>query len=360
MSKRLYNSIQTFDATIIGAGVIGLAVARELAAAGLRVLLIERAQPGGEATRAAAGMLLPGLEFEPESPLRDLGERSLALYPELAEALLEETGLSIDLRLNGALNLQPVRESAGGENTQEGTWLSTAQLAELEPSLRSQSARWHPGQGSVDNRALARALWRSCEHRGVSLLVDTAVERVVTQGDRVTGVVAGGRVFATECAINTAGAWASEIRVDNLCARVGPVKGQMLSIDQSSLSPAQWLRHVVYSPRAYIVPRSDGRVVVGTTVEDCGFDKSVDPGTIDELLGNARDLVPPLAKCPLVETWAGLRPARLDTSDEEAGPQLGALGPSGHFVAVGHYRNGILLAPITARIIADTILAVRR
>ena len=330
-------------AVVIGGGVVGLAAARRLSASGWRVTVLERGAAGQEASSAAAGMIAPRLEFRDASPLLDMALEAWRLYPRFAAELEAETGDRIDLRLDGIV--EPLssyaREEAGapGSSLVEGT-----DLRDLEPALapRIERARFYPGEGSVDCRALVRNLLASARARGVRVLESTAAGEVALEGDRVVGVRSGGELIPAEIVVNCAGAWASHLDVPSAPLEVRPIKGQMALLDGGS-GP----RLIIYSSEVYIVPRSDGRKILGTTVEDRGFDKSVEPATVERLVSSARRLCPPLAKAELVDSWAGLRPR---SASGEA-PIIGALGPRGYFVAVGHFRNGILLAPLTAEIL---------
>jgi glycine oxidase len=348
------------DAVVIGAGVVGLGVARRLAAAGLRVAALDRGAPGREASYAAAGMLCPRLEFDSSSQLGRLGCQSLTLYPAFTAELEAESGRSIDLRLNGVLRpLLPETAQASAPEPEATSprsdavrWVERPELRELEPGLDPaiERAIFHEGEGSVDNRALVDALREACARRGVDVRVGVRVMRVLEGTSRVRGVATEGGEVAAPIVVNAAGAWAGLVPGPGAPLAVRPIKGQMLRLDRSAI-PGARLEHTVYCHAAYVVPRTDGRVVVGTTVEDCGYDKTVDDGAIERLRQGAVRLVPGLAAAPVRETWAGLRPK----GPTEA-PIVGRWGIDGYFVAVGHYRNGILLAPWTAEEIARSVL----
>ncbi len=247
---------------------------------------------------------------------------------------------------------------AGKRRLEEGveappcaTRVSGRDLRALEPALSPafEDALYFPSEGSVDNRALVLALLHSLKIRGVEVTSRAEVEEVLVAGSRVSGVRIREKTIRADIVINCAGAWAGNIRGPFPRARVRPIKGQMLLLDRggsSTLGP----QLTVYSHLAYTVPRSDGRVIVGTTVEDRGFDKQVEASQVSRLLEGALKLCPSLASARFVEAWAGLRPL-----GDEIPPRVGPEGPDGYFVAVGHYRNGILLAPWTARQIVDQI-----
>jgi glycine oxidase len=337
-------------AAIIGGGIIGLSIARRLQADGWRVTVFERARAGREASSAAGGMIAPRVEFSAGSPLLEMGLASRALYPEFVRGLEEETGISGDLRLDGII--RPLLEDEAEHPVPEGaTLLSARDLRSLEPAIdaRFPAGLIFGGDGSVDNRALVEALISSCRGRGVEIREGTTIEEVIVERGRVAGVRTPEGVFGAEVAVNCAGAWARGVHVPGVEALIRPVKGQMLILDGTG-RPAAGPRHTVARKHAYVVPRSDGRVVVGTTVEEKGFDKTVEAAAIARLIQGAIDLCPPLGFARFVEAWAGLRPLGADET-----PRVGPAGPDGYFLAVGHYRNGILLAPWTAHTIAEAV-----
>jgi len=344
------------DVAIVGAGIIGLAVARRLALGGLRVAVIERGRPAQEATQAAAGMLCPRLEYGGETELDPqsvaaLGLTSLSLYPEFAASLEDETNIDVDLRLNGVIS--PEDSDANSPKEGEGyRVISREEACEIVPGLHPdlEAIRFYPEEGSVDNRRVAAALIESCRRLGVDIRCDCGVRSVLTSTSRVCGLETERGTIETRLVVNTAGAWASEISGSGSSIEIRPIKGQMLCLEQGT-SPQERVEHTIYSHHAYIVPRSDGRIVIGTTVEDRGFDKSVDDEAVAGLRDGAARMVPTLARARLQDAWAGLRPLGVDER-----PVIGPAGHDGHFVAVGHYRNGILLTPVTAELLAAEIL----
>jgi glycine oxidase len=339
-------SLRSPDCAVIGGGIIGLAAARRLAGAGLRVALFERREPGREASWAAAGMLCPRLEDDGESVLLDAGVESLRLYPDFAAALEGETDRSVDLRLDGVL--APGLSGGPKRLLDAARRLEGAALREVEPALAPEvrTALFVGGEGSIDNRALSSALLESCRGRGVEVHNGCRVLEVLAPESRVRGVVTDLGEFSVPIVVNAAGAWSDLVRAPGPPLGVHPVKGQMLLVNASGRKPAA-PRHTIYGHDVYVVPRSDGRVIIGTTVEDRGFDKSVDELTVRSLLDRASRLVPGLRGLDPVETWAGLRP-----KGPVPLPAVGPHGPEGYFVAVGHYRNGILLTPWTEKQLA--------
>jgi glycine oxidase len=343
--------VKSWDAIIIGGGIIGLSLAISLRKQGLRVLIVERGEPGREASYAAAGMLAAsGLEIPP--PLRMLAEESARLYPEFVHELEDESGMKVDLREHGTILL-----SKGGKFPEKAERLSLDQLQTLEPELKAIPAgRERPSpqsqieaavlsERSVDPSALAAAAIKAAKHRSVDISSGTEVKTVLVDRNRVTGVETDKTSYAAPIVVNCAGAWAGCVGPERF--PVQPIKGQMLAVVGG---PA--IQHVVRSERAYLVPRSDGRLIIGSTLEAAGFNKQVDVDTIEKLFRAAIELVPALARARQHDAWAGLRPA---TPDEL--PLLGETSHKGYFVATGHYRDGILLAPITAQAMADLVLA---
>jgi glycine oxidase len=348
------------DVAIIGAGIIGLAVAFELAGRGALVRVYDRGEPASAASWAAAGMLAPRTEHLTDAPLRDLCEESLTLYPAFASEVRRAAGIDPHLRLDGivhaAYSPQAFEELEAwrGRLATEGRsadLLSREQALRAEPALGKQlcGAMLVHGEGQIDNRRLGRALLAACRERGVQ--VESGVRSVTVERDsrRVLGLRADLGFVPAGAVINAAGAWAAQlpgVPADCIPA-VRPLKGEMLAIE----IPAGLVRHTTWiSQRHYVVPRTDGRLLVGATAKDAGFDTRVTAGGIAHLLHAAVTAMPALRDFSVSETWAGLRPA---TPDER--PFLGKTPLHGYFLACGHYRNGILLAPITARLLADEV-----
>jgi glycine oxidase len=339
--------VKTWDAIIVGGGIIGLALALALRKQGLRVLIVERGEPGREASHAAAGMLAAaGTEIP--SVLRSIAERSARLYPEFVHELQDESGMKVDLRDQGTLLLCSHKDVPDSAQP-----LSPEQLQALEPALalpgsESPNGRQisfaYLGERTVDPRALVAAAIKAARHRQVDISSGAEVKSVLVSEGRVAGVETDKSSYSGEVVVNCAGAWAGCFAPYRFPVR--PVKGQMLAVVQA---PA--LRHVVRSARVYLVPRTDGRLVIGSTLEDAGFNKQTDVNTIQRLFHDAVELAPRLASAKQHEAWAGLRPGTPDDL-----PILGETATAGYFVASGHYREGILLAPVTAAIMTDLIL----
>ena len=333
--------MKSLDVIVLGCGVIGASVARELNKVGLHVLVVERGEPGREASHAAAGMLAPHGGDVP-AELSELAIASAAMYPEFVRELVDEAAARpqphlppIDLRSQGTILI--------GDQQIEGTrTVSGEELAELEPYLAPSKARFIQ-ESSVDPRGLMAALVRSLKHRGIELAHGAAATTIVRAHDGNFEVHTVQSKYSARAIVNCCGAWAGEIAgVPPLPTR--PRKGQMLSLIPHS---STLLRHVIRSEEIYLVPRSDGRIRIGATVEDCGFDKKVDPDSIKHMQHLAEQLVPEIVSAKIDETWAGLRPGTPDDL-----PILGESNAPGYFIATGHYRNGVLLAPVTALIMA--------
>jgi len=356
---------QTADVVIIGGGVIGLSIARALALRGAgEICLIERAGIGHEASFAAAGMLAPQAEANARDDFFTLACRSRDLYANFAESLRAETGIDIELDTTGTLYLalsyhdlveiekRFAWQSAAGLDVEK---LTPPQVCELEPNVNQNvlGALRFPLDVQVENRRLLSALTNSVAKLGVEIITETSVESVKSESDRVRGVQTSRGFIACGKVIVAAGTWSGFISVGQTSAskpvlKIEPVRGQMISLD----ARPQLTRHVIYSPRGYIVPRQDGRLLAGSTSEYAGFAKHVTAGGISAILVNAQEISPAVSNLPIVDTWAGLRPRAPDN--------LPVLGPcdeiGGLFYATGHYRNGILLAPVTGELIAEAVV----
>jgi glycine oxidase len=342
--------VKTWDAIIVGAGIIGLSLAIELDKQGLRVLVVEKGEPGREASWAAGGMLVdfPG-ETRPE--LRELATASARIYPEFVRELEEASGLKIDLRSVGTLILTRVDTglrpgSAGQSPATTQACALPRPLAELEPALRGDNldALFVP-ERCVDPRDLTAAAIAAARHRGIDFSSGDQVLAVEVEDGEACGVRTNKTRFAAGVVVNCAGAWAGQIGPHAFPTR--PVKGQMLCV----ITPEkEMVRHVVRAPDVYLIPRSDGRMLIGATSEDVGFDKRTVPEAILKLRQAAIDLVPKLTDARFLDAWAGLRPGTADGL-----PILGATPTPGYFVATGHFRDGILLAPVTAKVMARIV-----
>jgi glycine oxidase len=357
---------RSYDVAIVGGGVIGLSCAWRAARGGARVALVDRAEPPAGATRVAAGMLAPVGELafgEPE--LLKLTLAAAELYPRFAAELEAASGVATGLRRDGALHVALDRdEAAEMRRVHElqrslglgAEWLPPRRCRELEPGLTpSFNGGVHaPGEGSVDPRALSEALLAALgAENGVDLFLGAAVETALVDGERIGGVrTERGEELRAGATVLATGAWSGQAEWLPEAARppVRPVKGQILELRSRDGAPP--CNRIVSSERVYLVPRPDGRLIVGATVEEQGFDTSVTAGGVHELLREAYRLLPEVAEMELVEAAAGLRPGTPDNL-----PLVGASPVEGLLWATGHYRNGILLAPLAANLLVEQLQA---
>jgi glycine oxidase len=388
-----YNApVKTWDVIVIGGGLIGLALSIALRKRGAAVLVVERGEPGREASHAAGGMLVD-CPLETPSALQPLATASAKMYPEFVYELELESEMKVDLRDQGTI-LFLSRDHIGNpvltSPQLRPAAVSLAELEQLEPELRKAAPdraepelfrqevgvdqtvdeierllRSIPGRAlnlkerSVDPRALTAAAWKTAKHRGVDFSSGDAVTAVNLTNGRIDGVTTVKTTFHAAKVVNCAGAWAGQItarqttvghetpQIATPAIPTRPVKGQMLCL---VMPQRELIRHVIRSPHVYLIPRSDGRLLVGATVEEAGFDKRTDLASIQRLHKSAIELVPKLADAKILEDWAGLRPGTPD-----ALPILGPTVIPGYYAATGHFRDGILLAPITAQVIAAVI-----
>lgn len=324
---------------VIGGGIIGLAIAIELKSCGVSVTVLCR-DFAEAATHAAAGMLAPQAEEISPSPMLDLCLESRALYPDWIHKLESMTGLDADYWTCGILAPRYQRSEAGD-------WLDRASLLTHQPELSDEvvGGYWFAKDAQVDNRALAKVLWMAAQELGIEIRTGIHVERFVSDSN-LTQLETNQGIWKADRYILATGAWSQEL----LPIPVFPKKGQMLSVRVPNPENLP-LQTVLFGEESYIVPRQDGRIVVGATSENVGFQSGNTAIGVHQLLSAAIRLYPPIQHFALEETWCGFRPA---TPDEL--PILGS-SPYGNLtLATGHYRNGILLAPVTASAIAQFVL----
>jgi glycine oxidase len=349
--------METFDVAIAGAGLIGASIGFELAQAGLRVAIFDRRQPGEGASWAAAGILSPAPENAATISMVPLGRASLALYPEFVATLQEISGRDVGYRAKGTLQALLSGEVQAKLNTivalHHGLGLRAEPLSaddarELEPALSSEleAAVLRPDEASVDNRALTRAVAIAAAQAGVKLFAGRPVQAIRQDGGRCTGLIVDGEKIEARWTVIAAGCYSAEIEGAANYAPVRAAKGQMIALRAENAS----IERVLWSEHVYLVPRNDGRIVAGATVEYVGFDKEITAGGLQKILNGAVEMAPALADAKIEETWAGLRP---DSPDHL--PIIGPTGLDGLLIATGHFRSGILLAPITARLIREWI-----
>lgn len=341
------------DVIVVGGGIIGLSIAREAARSRLRVRLFEKGDVGCGASSAAAGLLGPQIGLDGGDPLQALSLASRDLYPAFARSIAEESGIDPCLLERGTLLLPRGPEEIRAIDRQAGFQRSLGlpvervagqALRDLEPSL-------HPGQTdglylprdwSVDNVLLVRGLGRAAARAGARLSEGTRVDRLLVENGRVTGVGAAGEAFPAGTVVIAAGAWTQDIGGEGIPPLPShPVRGQIVCLGPSPV-PARPL----YATACYMVPRRDGRILVGSTMERAGFETRVTAAGLSSLAAAAIALVPALREAPFHSAWAGLRPACGDGL-----PAIGRSGAEGLLYACGHLRNGILLAPITALVV---------
>jgi len=353
----------TRDVIVVGGGVIGCSIAWRLAQAGLKVTVIERGVIGCEASRAAAGMLTPQGETTGPSPFLEMGLSSRTMYRSFADELKETSDIDIEYNDEGTVFVLMDDQS---ELTQTGwvSWQKQAGLSvepvtsddlrKLEPALTKSASRaiFLADEHQIENRRLMDALAVAIRRNGVQLIEGQSVDRIKVERNCAVGVDSGGELLSGKNVIVAAGAWSDRL-LEPIGIRLGvkPAKGQMLSVRSTDKTR---ITRVLHSKKAYLVPRSDGRILVGATVEDRGFNKSVTVEGIRYLLNAAVELIPALEDCQITETWAGVRP---DTPDHL--PFLGKTNVQNLLLATGHFRNGILLAPITAKWITELIVSRR-
>lgn len=341
---------------VVGGGAIGCGIARELAARSVTVTVVERGEPGSEASGAAAGLLAPQAEGLEAGPLFDLAIASRGMYPVLARDLAAETGIDVGWRPVGILRCDArgdsdfsryLRQRETGLAVEEAGRESIARLSGglVDPGVPR--ALFFREDGIVDPRKLTRALWLSAERRGVRFRLHTEVARFRVASGACRGIDTSDGPLEADAVVDAAGAWAAFDPAAGVRVPVEPVRGQIVELRPEGPT----LPCAVQSDEVYLVPRADGSLLVGSTTEHVGFRKEVTAEAVERLIASARGLVPTLSRAGFTGAWAGLRPG-----SEDGAPLIGESDVPGLFLAAGHYRNGILLAPATARLLADALL----
>ena len=357
---------QHYDVIIAGGGVIGASIAWRLARDQRRVLLLDATKIGSEASSAAAGMLAPGGEFDQPSPLLDLATRSLANYPDFVSALQADSGLLIEFRHTGAVQIALARAEFESLSKRAASQraagipsvpLTRNELRALVPLVRSDAmgAIHYTSEATVDPASLMRALRAACLARGVSIEEDARVTSIAADSAAVRVSVSDQSLDAA-FAIIAAGAWSSDMNVTidsqpYSLPRAFPMKGHLLGYRLPIGSLATAVRH----DHTYVFQRANGFTIAGSSTEDAGYDRTIDTKIASEIAKRAAELVPALASLKPESVWIGFRPATA-----AAVPHIGRVQSSRLWLAYGHYRNGILLAPATCDQVCQEIVAARQ
>lgn len=350
-------SVKKYDVAVAGGGVIGGSIALELARAGLRVAVFDRQKPGQEASWASAGIISPAPENPGMIAAVELAKRSAALYPEFVALVEETSGQSTGYRPKGTLEAICSRDAKAELSTiialHHGLGLKAEPLRgedarELEPALSDEleAAVLRPEEASIDNRLLTAAVFEAAQRGGAEIFPGTRVKGIWRNGERCRGLLLENGKVEAQWTVIAAGCFSGTIEGVSTYAPVKPAKGQMIALRADNLNIAR----VLWSEKVYLVPRNDRRILAGATVEYVGFDKRVTAGGIEKILAAAIELAPGLQDARIEETWAGLRP---DSADHL--PILGPTDLEGLLMATGHFRSGILLTPVTARLIREWI-----
>ncbi len=340
---------------IIGGGVIGLSIARNLSKKGIkRITILERGEVGKEASHAAAGMLAPHAEAEKLDDFFNLCSESLSLYPQFSEELFDETGINIELDKSGTLYLAFTENDSieinkrydwQKQNGLKVEYLSAQEVRKLEPFVSPdvREGLFFPNDWQVENRKLVVALHKFCELNNVEIIENAEVTNLSKNVAETAD-----KKYDFDIVILANGAWLSLIKTNDFALPdVRPVRGQMISFKTAK----RVFSKVIYSPRGYIVPRKNGKIIAGASVEDIGFDNRTSDFEIEKIMENTFEISPSLSNLSVSEKWSGLRPCSPDNL-----PFLGEISDN-VFIAAAHYRNGILLAPKTAELIAETIVS---
>jgi glycine oxidase len=350
--------VKAADVIIVGGGVIGASIALELAAQKLAVIILDRQQPGREASWAAAGMLSPGPDSPDALPLVPLAKESMRLYPEFIASIEELSGKTTAFARKGVIEVFTAPHGESERDRMVAQYLALGLTIEpvaadvarksepaLGPAVRA--AAWLPQEATLDPRMLIDALLAAAEVRKVEIHADSPVDGMMLDGNHCTGVITRGRNISAKCVVIAAGCFSGAIDWLGRYAPTRPIRGQLLALESKNLPLGRTLR----SSKAYLVPRPNGRIIAGSTLEDAGFEKHVTPAGVRKILDGVLELAPAFANAQLVDAWAGLRPGTPDHL-----PILGPTDIRGLYMATGHYRNGILLAPATAKLLSRWIL----
>lgn len=361
--------MKSYDAAIIGGGIIGVSCALALADAGLRVGVFDRQEPGREASWAAAGMLSPAPHLPGDGPLVPLSRESLRLYPEFILSIESASQKRTNYTQKGALELFFGADAPHERDRHVALCqslgvaveaISATEARRREPSVASttRAAAFFPDEATIEPRALMEAALDAARAREVEIHANCPVQSLVIEENRCSGIVAGGEQISADRVVIAAGCFSRDVFEEGSycaerltpCLPTRPVRGQMLAL----LPRDTTLARAVRSSRGYLVSRSNGWIVAGSTLEEAGFGKHTTAEGLQKIRKVAVDLIPDLASAEIVESWCGLRPGTPDDL-----PILGPIDIDGVILATGHFRNGILLAPITAQLVKDWIMRAR-
>ncbi|WP_343836175.1 glycine oxidase ThiO [Salinibacillus aidingensis] len=351
--------VKKYDAIVIGGGVMGGSTAFQLSKKGYRTLVLEKDQLGGKASSAAAGMIGAQVELDSDSPMFQLARESRKQFPELAEEIKDLAGIDIGFRKNGMLKMAFTNEErekflkiieTQQQLGEQVDWLTPEEVINKEPLLSSslKGAMYIEGDGQVSAPDFTMGLLKSAAALGTDLKEYCEVKGFLREGNRVIGVSTNEGNFYSHSVVVTAGAWTTQlIQESGLDLKGYPVKGESFSV----ITHKPLLTHTIFSSSCYIVPKTGGRLIIGATVKPHSFSRSVSVEGIAQLMEEAKFILPSIKETEWKKAWAGTRPQSLDGL-----PYLGEHPEWSHlFIANGHFRNGILLSPITGMIITDLI-----
>ena len=343
------------DCIIVGGGAIGLLTARQLFLEGVDVLLLEKGPLGGESSWAGGGIISPLYPWRYDDSVNVLAERSKEIYPELSKTLFEETGSDCELINSGLFTVvndgeKEIIDWADAWSLDASFINDTESIHEIEPSVGDVVDRgiWMPDILQIRNPKLVKALKASFDYLSIPYQEQTEVEEIIVENGRVTGVRTAQQTFFADKIIIASGAWSAQFSVTRSSVDVLPVKGQMIMYK----GEPDLVKRIILSEGHYVIPRKDGRILAGSTLEKIGFDKTISSSALDELHRAAVELIPLLSDLEVERQWAGLRPGT-----EKGIPYICQHDDvEGLFIHAGHFRNGIVLGAASAELMADIIL----